>query len=231
MTRARLGALFIASGVAVLFSGCATKIESYVKPDQNFAAYKEIAVAPFASDPKRPDTAKGAAELPAFLFAIMGAKGYSVLDPAQSVAELKKLAPPDKEFSPETLAALGKALKTSAILTGQVKYYGEYQETTAPQLGTTTERADTLASPSQRRLGFRSREQTRVQPRLTEEPADVEKEYRVTVRLELFDAPSQTVVWWSEGTVSGESDKLKTYANALFETLLKKFPMSPMRRK
>lgn len=217
--------------LATLLAGCATNTKTYVKQGQDFSAYKEIAIASFASDPRLPDTARGAAELPAFLYAIMSANGYSVLDPAQSVAELKKLAPAEKELSPDTLAALGRALKVNALVTGVVKYYGPYEERVPPELSATTETAGGFGSPAQRRLGFHSSEQTRVQPRLTEQPSAVEKEYKVTVRLELFDVPSETVVWWGETTAGGEKDDLKAYAKSVFDALLKRFPAPPVRRK
>ena len=216
--------------LAVLFTGCAANVKTYVKEGQDFSAYKEIAIASFASDPKLPDTAKGAAELPAFLYAIMSANGYSVIDPAQSVAELKKLAPPEKELSPDTSAALGKALKVNAVLQGVVKYYGAYEEAVEPQLSTTSEREGAYASSSQRRLGFHSREESRVRPRFTGQAGGVEKEYKVTVRIELFDVSSKTVVWWGETTAGGESDRMKTYANAVFDALLKRFPAPHVRR-
>jgi len=230
MNKASLGMLFPACALVVL-AGCATNIKTYVKPGQDFSRYKEIAIASFASDPKLPDTAKGAAELPAFLFAIMSEKGYAVLGPELSVAELKKLAPPpEEEFSPDTLAALGQALKVNAILCGAVKYYGVYEEATPAQLGPSTQPADSFSS-SQRRLGFHSRDDGRVQPRFREQPAEVQKEYKATVRLELFDVASKSVVWWGETTVGGDQEHMKTYAKAVFDALLNKFPASPHQTK
>ena len=231
MNNARLRVLLPVCALAALLAGCATNVKTYVKQGQDFSAYKEIAIASFASDPKQPDTARGAAELPAFLYAIMSAKGYSLLDPAQSVAELKRLAPAEKELSPDTLAALGKALKVNALLTGVVKHYGPYEETVSSELSTTTERGGDYGSPAERRLGFHSREQSRVQPRFTGEPSAVEKEYKDTVRLELFDVPSNAVVWWGETTAGGEKDDLKAYAKTVFDALLKRFPAPPVRRK
>lgn len=211
----------------VLASGCATKVQTYVKPEHDFSRYTTIAIASFAADPKYPETAKGAAELPMFFHAIMSAKGYDVIDVQRSVEEVKKLATADKELSPETLAAMGEALKVNGVIRGLVKYYGVVPEAEQSRLGTTSRSGMATSSPSMRRLGFRSHQQSLVRPQFTAEEDERIKEYKVTVRLELFDVPSKSIVWWGEATTTGETDDLKAYAKQVFDALLKRFPVPP----
>jgi hypothetical protein len=87
------------------------------------------------------------------------------------------------------------------------------------------------SSATQRRLGFHTQSGSRVTPEFTSSGGETVKVYKVTVRLQLFDVASKTVVWWGEATAGGEQDQMKTYANAVFEALLKKLPARPHRPK
>ncbi len=217
--------------LATLVSGCTSPVKTYLKPGADLSQVQEIAIASFASDPKYPETARGAAELPAFLQAVMSAKGYAVIDVQKSLGEISKIAPPGKELSPEILADLGAKLNVKAVLKGIVMYYGSTEAVEPAEVTSTARPQFGSATPAQRRLGFRSRELSRVQPGFTTSPAAVVTEYRVTVRLELFDVKSKSVLWWAECSAGGEQDHMKTYANEVFEALLARFPVRPTARK
>lgn len=227
----RRGGGAVIAVIAALLAGCTETLHTYSKPGQDFSAYKEIAIASFAPDAKQPDTAKGAAELPAFLYAVMSAKGYSVIDVQRSVEEISALSPPDKELSPDTLAAVGKALRVNGVIRGVVKYYGQSNEPELSDLATTSRSGVDTASTTQRRLGFHQSSFSRAKPTWTPETGPDQPLYKATIRIELFDVPTKTIVWWGEATAVGDKDDMKAYANAIFTALLRRFPVGPVRRK
>jgi hypothetical protein len=217
--------------IAALLAGCTESLHTYSKPGHDFSVYKEIAIVSFAPDAKQPDTARGAAELPAFLYAVMSAKGYSVIDVQRSVEQISALAAPDKELTPDTLAAVGKALNVSGVVRGVVKYYGLSEDSDASRPTVTSRPGVDMTSATQRRLGFHGTSTSRVKPTWSSGAGAALKLYKATIRLELFDVPGKTVVWWGEASAEGEKEEMKTYANLIFTALLKRFPVSPVRRK
>lgn len=115
--------IFNILAVAMVVSGCATGVSSFINQDVDFSYIRRVAIYPFEN--LASDTQAGPKVQSVFLAELLEVEGLRVVAPGETMATVyaEKL-PLTFELSAEEIIALGKALGAEAIFFGRVEEYG-----------------------------------------------------------------------------------------------------------